>query len=214
MAIFLDSADPQHAVEAFRLGFVTGVTTNPRLLAAQGGDPRRTIHDIAERSSGLIFYQPLAESAEAMEQELREMHGLIGERIVAKIPCCPHGFVVLSRLREDMTCAMTAVFSAGQVYAAACAGADYALPYLNRMTRLGGDGATVIERMAEVVTMTEIELVVASIRSVEEMERAVLAGADHVTMPLAVMQELAEHPLSQDAIADFARAAKSLAVEQ
>ncbi len=210
MAIFLDSADPQHAAEAFRLGFVNGVTTNPRLLAAQGGDPRHTIREIAERSSGPIFYQPLAESAEEMEQELREMHGLIGERIVAKIPCCTDGFVALSRLREDMTCAMTAVFSAGQVYAAACAGASYALPYLNRMTRLGGDGAAVVERMSDVVATTEIELVVASIRSVEEMERTFLAGADHVTMPLAVIQELVDHPLSRDAIADFARSAKSL----
>lgn len=214
MAIFLDSADPQHAAEAFRLGFVSGVTTNPRLLAAVGGDPRRTIHEIAQRSSGPIFYQPLAESAEVMEQELREMHGLVGERIVAKIPCCDDGFVVLSRLREDMTCAMTAVFSAGQVYAAACGGASYALPYLNRMTRLGGDGAAVIARMAEVVAMTEIELVVASIRNVEEMERAFLAGADHVTVSLTVIKELVDHPLSHEAIADFARAAKTLMAGQ
>jgi transaldolase len=210
MAIFLDSADPQHAAAAFPLGFLAGVTTNPALLAAQGPDPLETIRQVAQHSSGLIFYQPLAESVAAMEEEVRRVHGFLGERLVAKIPCSPAGFELVSRVRDDMPCGMTAVFSAAQVYAAACAGVRYALPYLNRMTRLGGDGAAVVERMAEVAAATDLELVVASIRSVEEMERALLAGADHVTLPFAVLQELIDHPLSRQAIAEFAAAAKSL----
>ncbi len=210
MAIFLDSADPKHAADAFPLGFLAGVTTNPALLAAQGADPLETVRQVAEHSSGLIFYQPLAESVEAMEEEIRRVHVFLGERLVAKIPCCPPGFELVARLQDDMPCAMTAVFSAGQVYAAACAGVRYALPYLNRMTRLGGDGAAVVERMAEIAAPTDLELVVASIRNVEEMERALLAGADHVTLPFAVVQELIDHPLSRQAIADFAAAAKGL----
>ena len=210
MAIFLDSANPQHAVDAFPLGFLAGVTTNPALLAAQGADPLNTIRQVAEHSSGLIFYQPLAESVEAMEEEIRGVHVFLGERLVAKIPCSPPGFVLVTRLQDDMPCAMTAVFSAGQVYAAACAGVRYALPYLNRMTRLGGDGTAVVERMAEIAAPTDLELVVASIRNVEEMERALLAGADHVTLPFAVIQELIDHPLSRQAIADFAAAAKNM----
>jgi len=210
MAIFLDSADPQHAADAFPLGFLAGVTTNPTLLAAQGPDPLETIRKVAQRSSGLIFYQPLAESVEAMEEEMRRVHGFLGERLVAKIPCSPAGFELVTRLLDDMPCGMTAVFSAGQVYAAACAGVRYALPYLNRMTRLGGDGPTVVERMAQVAAATDLELVVASIRSVEEMERALLAGADHVTLPFAVIQELIDHPLSRQAIADFGAAARKL----
>ncbi len=208
MAIFLDSADPEQAAGAFPLGFLAGVTTNPALLAAQGPDPLETIRQVAQHSSGLIFYQPVGESVEAMEAELRRVHAFLGERLVAKIPCSPAGFQLVVRLRDDMPCAMTAIFSAGQVYAAACADVRYALPYLNRMTRLGGDGAAVVERMAEVAADTDLELVVASIRSVEEMERALLAGADHVTLPFAVVQELIDHPLSRQAIAEFAAAAK------
>ena len=210
MAIFLDSANPQHAADAFPLGFLAGVTTNPALLAAQGPDALATIRQVAEHSSGLIFYQPLAESLEAMEEEIRRVHVFLDERLVAKIPCCPAGFELVARLQDDMPCAMTAVFSAGQVFAAACAGARYALPYLNRMTRLGGDGTAVVERMALIASTSDIELVVASIRNVEEMERALLAGADHVTLPFAVIQELIDHPLSRQAIADFAAAAKGL----
>jgi transaldolase len=210
MAIFLDSADPREVAEAFALDFITGVTTNPRLLAGQGADPLRTIEQIAECSSGPIFYQPMAQTAEAMVEEMQRAHQLLGDRLVAKIPCCPDGFLAVSHLRQDMTCAMTTVFSAAQVYAAACAGCRYALPYLNRMTRLGGDGAAVVERMADMVAITELELVVASIRNVEEVERAILAGAEHVTVPLAVLRELIDHPLSRQAIADFARAARGL----
>jgi transaldolase len=210
MAIFLDSADPREVAEAFAFDFIAGVTTNPKLLAGQGADPLRTIEEIAKCSSGPIFYQPMAQTAKAMVEDTQRAHQLLGDRLVAKIPCCRDGFVAVSHLREDMTCAMTAVFSAAQVYAAACAGCRYALPYLNRMTRLGGDGAAVVQRMADVVAITELELVVASIRSVEEMERAILAGAAHVTVPLAVLRELIDHPLSRQAIAEFARAARGL----
>lgn len=210
MAIFLDSADPREAAEAFAFDFIAGVTTNPRLLAGQGPDFLHTIEEIAKCSSGPIFYQPLAQTAEAMVEETQRAHQLLGDRLVAKIPCCPDGFVAVSHLRGDMTCAMTAVFSAAQVYAAACAGCRYALPYLNRMTVLGGDGAAVVQRMADIVVITELELVVASIRSVEEIERAILAGAAHVTVPLAVLRELIDHPLSRQAIGEFARAARGL----
>jgi transaldolase len=209
MAIFLDSADPRDVTQAFTFDFIAGVTTNPRLLATQGPDPLRTIEEIAKCSSGPIFYQPLSQTAETMEEEMRRAHRLLGDRLVAKIPCCPDGFVAVSHLRQDMTCAMTTVFSAAQVYAAACAGCRYALPYLNRMTRLGGDGAAIVQRMADMVVGTELELVVASIRTVEEVERAILAGAEHVTVPLAVLQELIDHPLSAQAIAEFAKAARS-----
>lgn len=210
MAIFLDSADPREAAEAFAFGFIAGVTTNPRLLVGQSADPLRTIEEIAKCSSGPIFYQPLAQTATAMVEEMHQVHQLLDDRLVAKIPCCPDGFVAVSHLREDMTCAMTAVFSAAQVYAAACAGCRYALPYLNRMTRLSGDGAAVVQRMADVVAITELELVVASIGSVEEIEQAILAGAAHVTAPLAVLRELMNHPLSRQAIAEFARTARGL----
>ena len=210
MAIFLDSANPRDATEAFSFGFIAGVTTNPRLLASQGADPFHTIEEIAKCSSGPIFYQPMGQTAKAMVEEMQRAHQLLSDRLVAKIPCCRDGFLAVSELREEMTCAMTTVFSAAQVYAAACAGCRYALPYLNRMTRLGGDGAAVVERMADMVAITELELVVASIRNVEEIERAILAGADHVTVPLSVLRELIEHPLSRQAIAEFARAARSL----
>jgi transaldolase len=210
MAIFLDSANPQHAVDAFPLGFLSGVTTNPALLAKQGDDPLNTIRQVAEHSTGLIFYQPLAESLDGMEQEIRGVHVFLGERLVAKIPCCPPGFELVARLQDAMPCAMTAVFSAGQVYAAACAGVRYVLPYLNRMTRMGGDGAAVVERMAQIASTSDLELVVASIKNVEEMERAILAGADHVTLPFAVVEEIIDHPLSRQAIADFAAAAEGL----
>src|SRR3972149_8616976 len=111
MAIFLDSANPQHAVDAFPLGFLAGVTTNPALLATQGTDPLNTIRQVAEHSSGLIFYPPLAESVEAMEEEIRRVHVFLGERLVAKIPCSPAGFELVARLPDDMPRAMTAGFS-------------------------------------------------------------------------------------------------------
>jgi transaldolase len=98
---------------------------------------------------------------------------------------------------------VTTIFSPAQAYLAREAGARYLIPYMNRSTRLMGDGADLIASMAQVVDGGTTAILAASIKSSVEAIAALNAGAHHLTLPLQVIKEMAYHPLSEQAIEQF-----------
>jgi transaldolase len=196
--------------QAVGLGFVTGVTTNPSIMARVKGEPRDIIRQICELSPGPVFYQVTAQTASEREREGREFFGICPDKVVLKIPATTENMALAARLSKDIPCAATAVYSGHQTLAACEAGCRYVIPYVNRTTRLTGEDGC--ELVAEMFAVTELcgrkaEIVAASIKSSDEAERAFLAGAHHLTMPLPVLLELGNHRFSDDAIAEFNRTA-------
>ncbi len=210
MAIYLDSASVEDARRAAELGFVAGVTTNPKLVARAGRAAEEVIPELCDAlGEGLVFYQLTAPTVEEREVEARRFAALRPGRVVLKIPCTTENLVLLRRLvDEGFACAATAVFSAHQALLACEAGADYIIPYVNRATRLQGDGVALVAELAAVVEATGglSEILAASFHGVSEVVQAVLAGADHVTLPLSLLLALGDHPLSEQAIVEFAQA--------
>ena len=84
----------------------------------------------------------------------------------------------------------------------------YSIAYVNRSTRLQGDGLALVSEMRDVIDAceTSTEILVASLKSPGEVVQAVIAGAHAVTVPLALMLEMGNHPLTDQAIEEFARA--------
>jgi transaldolase len=209
MALYLDSASPAEVRRAKELGFIVGVTTNPKLLAGVSRSADQVLPELCDAlGEGTVFYQLTAPSVSAREAEARRMTGLRPGCLALKIPCTTENLAMVPCLSEaGLTCAVTAVFSAHQTLLACEVGADYVIPYVNRATRQMGDGITLVEAMATVVEATgsSTEILAASFRSLSEVVRAFQAGADHVTISLDLMETLGDHPLSERAIEDFAR---------
>ena len=166
---------------------------------------------------GLVFYQLTAPAVEEREAEARRFAALRPGRVGLKIPCTTENLALLYRLvDEGFTCAAMAVFSAHQALLACEAGADYIIPYVNRATRLQGDGIALVAEITDVIQATGglSEILTASFRSVSEVVGAVLAGADHVTAPLSLLLALSiaeglalgDHALSEQAIVEFVQA--------
>ncbi|RLC60695.1 MAG: transaldolase [Chloroflexota bacterium] len=212
MAIYLDSASVEDARRAAELGFVAGITTNPKLIARTGRAAEEIIPELCDvLGEGLVFYQLTAPTVEEREREAHRFAALRPGHVGLKIPCTTENLALLLRLAEDgLTCAATAVFSVHQALLACEAGADCIIPYVNRATRLLGDGLALVAEIAAVVEVTggTSEVLAASFRSVSEVVGAVLAGADHVTVPLNLLLALGDHPLSEQAIAEFAQAGR------
>lgn len=206
MALLLDSASSADARQAAALGFVRGATTNPSLIAKAGRPAERVIHEFCELLPGKIFYQVTAQSLADRETEARQMVAMWPDRIGLKIPCTLENLGLAARLaKEGYTVGMTAIFSPAQVYLACQAGVQYVLPYVNRSTRLLGDGFALVSEMREVIEAGNhaVEIVAASIKGPEEAVQTLLAGAHHLTLPLAVVDAMGHHPLSDEAIAVF-----------
>lgn len=208
MAFYLDSASPSDVRRAVDLGFIVGVTTNPKLLARVDWSVEDILPALCDAlgEDGIVFYQLTAPTVAEREAEARRVAALRPGRVGLKIPCTTENLAMLPRLAgEGLTCAVTAVFSAHQTLLACAVGADYVIPYVNRATRQLGDGIGLVKEMATVCQITRVstEILGASFHNLTEVVQAVRAGADHVTIPLNLLETLGDHPLSEQAIEGF-----------
>ncbi|NEP02956.1 MAG: transaldolase [Symploca sp. SIO2E9] len=203
--IYLDSASISDAQAAEKLGWVKGITTNPTLLAKSDLPPETTLKQLSEISPGELYYQLMASDFDGMLSEGRAAYEIIGEKTVLKIPATVVGFQVVAVLSREIPCAVTAIYSAAQAAVSQEAGAKYAIAYVNRATRLLGDGLALVKEMANVLTGSTTEILAASIKSPEEAAAALQAGAHHLTVPLIMLQAMSTHKLSEETVADFAK---------
>ena len=210
MALFIDSAKVEEARQAVQLGFVTGITTNPSLVAEAGRPGLAILSDMLALTRGPVFYQVTAETVAGRAEQAREAARLAPGRVVVKIGATTENIALAGRLAaEGLLICVTAVSHPAQAYLATLAGARYAVPYVNRLTRQLGDGIAVVRGCAEMVRGTPTRLLAASLKTTDEVVAALHAGADDVTLPLKVLLSLGDHELSQKAIDDFAAAARS-----
>ncbi len=211
MGLFLDSAKIEEVKRAVGLGFISGVTTNPTIMAKAKGQPRDIIDGICHFSPGPVFYQVTARTPEGREREGREFFDICREKVVLKIPATTENMALMAKLSQDIPCAATAVYSGAQTLVACEAGARYVIPYVNRATRLLGDGCKLVAEMAAVLKASgkPVEILAASIKSADEATQAAIAGADHLTLPLDALMSLGNHPLSDAAIEEFALATQT-----
>jgi len=134
-------------------------------------------------------------------------------RIGLKIPASTENMALVSEFSDlGISVAVTALFSLPQAYLACEAGADFVVSYVNRTTRLRGDGLGFVRQLRQVCEAVDrgTEVLAASIKSPDEAVQALLAGAQHVSAPLSVLQAMGHDPLSDEAVAEFARATQTI----
>lgn len=211
MGIYLDSADPNDAQQAQQLHFVEGITTNPTLIAGTGRPGLDVLADLVEIFDGHIFYQVTAETVEARYDQAWEAHEIRPDKVVIKIPATIENLTLTSRLVDaGIECAITAIYSPAQAYLAAQVDASFAIPYVNRITRQLGDGLAVVRDVARILHGTETQVLAASLKSVDEVVATILAGAQHVTVPLDLILAMGDHALSRQAIEEFKASLKAV----
>lgn len=205
MALYLDSAMAAEAEAVSKFGWVQGITTNPTLLAKSDLPPAATLQRLKEIIPGEIYYQLTAHDFDGMVTEGKMAFELLGHQTVLKVPATASGFQLVAHLAPEIPCAVTAIYSAAQAVVAAEAGAKYAIAYVNRATRLLGDGFALVQSMAMVLQDRNTQILAASIKSQDEAVRTLLAGAHHLTLPFEVLIGLVSHELSQQTIEEFAQ---------
>jgi transaldolase len=201
--IYLDSAIIEEAKIAVQLGWVRGITTNPTLLAKSELPPETALKQLATISPGELYYQLMAPDFEGMIAEGQKATEIIGGKTVLKIPATRVGFQAATVLAREIPCAVTAVYTVAQAAVAREAGAKYIAVYVNRATRLLGDGLGLVARMAGVLRGSPTEILAASLKSPEEAAAALLAGADHLTLPLEILEAMTTDDLSLQTAEEF-----------
>ena len=213
MKIFLDTANLSEIKKAKALGLVDGVTTNPTLLAKEGEGAETLVRKIAEEVKGPVNVEVTGATQEEMIKEARIM-AKWGEEIVIKIPINMEGLKVVKALSsEGIRTNVTLVFSVSQAILAAKAGATYVCPFVGRLDDIGFNGLELIHQIREIYqNYDEIvtKIVVASVRHPIHVIEAGLMGAEIVTIPPSVLEQMAKHPLTDKGIAQFLEDAKKI----
>ena len=206
MQIYLDSASPREVEEALTWRVVDGVTTNPRLLAQEGGDPAGLLAELCEMVSG-----PVSAAVTSLETAAQGGEGQaqarLHQRIVVKVPCIPAGIPAIAALAEErIPVDATLCFSLSQALLAAKAGARYVSPMVGRLDEAGQDGLTLVGNILTTYDQYELKtrVLVASCRTPTHVAEAARMGADAATVPLELLRALAVHPLSERGQRDFA----------
>lgn len=203
MAIFIDSADPDHIRAGLDLGWISGVTTNPMLLAKSNQSALITLRTIKSQLTGPIFYQLTRDTFKDMLEEAHEAQAILEGQLVVKLPPSELGFKVCATLSSRMACCPTAIYAPAQALIAREAGAQYLAVYVNRASRLMGDGLSLVSDIAAVLKDSSTTLLAASLKSPEEAVSAWVAGADHLTLPHATLMAMSRHELSDAAVSHF-----------
>ena len=203
MAIYLDSARFDEARQAKGLGWVHGVTTNPTLMAKSGADPEDVLRGLAELDFHEVYYQIVSPGMEDMLVETRKAAKLVKHGLILKIAPTEIGFRFVAKHGMELPCCVTAIYDPAQALVAREAGARYIAVYVNRATKQLGDGLGLVRELTNVLAGSQTEIVAASLKSTKEAVDAVIAGAQHITVPFQLLTSLSAHPLSAQTVEQF-----------
>jgi len=205
MKIFIDTANIEEIKKAGRLGVISGVTTNPSLIAKEGRNFQEVVREICEIVDGPISAEVISLEAGGMIEEAGEL-ARIHPNIVIKIPMTAEGLAAVKALSEkNIKTNVTLVFSANQALLAALAGATYVSPFVGRLDDIGQDGMELIREIVQIYENYAIDtqIIAASIRHPMHVTEAAKAGAHISTIPFKVIMQMTGHALTDLGIEKF-----------
>ena len=214
MKLYLDSANVSEARMVKEWGWVSGVTTNPILMSQVNEDVASTLRQLAAVGFNELFYQVVSQDLEGMISEARLVKEIVGKSLILKVPPNDLGFRFVVNNKSDYPCCVTAIYNPSQALVARAAGAKYLAVYVNRASRLLGDGIGLVSEITKILIGCDTELIAASIKSPAEACAAFSAGAHHITLSMAVLEKLSEDNNSIETMKQFNLTGKGLEKSQ
>lgn len=212
MKFFIDTANVDEIKEINSWGVLSGVTTNPSLIAKEGKVFEDVVLEITKIVDGPISAEVTATKWEEMVEQGREL-AKIHKNIIIKIPMTEDGLKAVNVLSKDgIKTNVTLIFSANQALLAATAGASYVSPFIGRLDDIGQNGMDLIEDLSEIFDIYGIdtEIIAASVRHTTHIIECAKSGADIATVPYKVFKQMVKHPLTDSGIETFLSDFKSV----
>ncbi|MFN3550352.1 MAG: transaldolase family protein [Endomicrobiia bacterium] len=214
MKLFLDSANIEEIKNVKELNILSGVTTNPTLLAKQlvniKSDPfkesKKVLEEICKITDVPILAEPVSTEYKKIVDESLELLKISPKQIVAKIPITSEGLKAVKELKQKgFKTAFTLIFSLSQALIASMAEVDYICPFVGRLDDIGQVGTDLIKEIMQVYKLHNVKtkVIVASVRNVEHIKKSAEYGADFVTIPHRLILEMLSCDLTTKGIQKF-----------
>jgi transaldolase len=205
MKFFVDSANIEEIKKLNEWGIISGVTTNPSLLAKEKGNPYEILKQICEIVKGPVSAEVTTLKFEEMIEEAQKLAD-IHPNIVIKIPFTEDGIKAIRYLSDKgISVNTTLIFNPIQALIAARAGTRYVSPFIGRLDDIGHDGISIIKEIVEIFAIHDIEteVISASIRHPRHVLLSALYGAHIATIPPHVFYQMIKHPLTDIGLEKF-----------
>ena len=205
MKLFLDTANLEEIRTIKKWGVLSGVTTNPTLLAREGRDWELQMKEVCAEVEGDVSLETTSETADDIFEEGMKL-GSVAPNAVVKVAMTSDGLEAGKRLvQEGVPINVTLTFTPAQAILAAEIGARYVSPFLGRLDDVGSDGMYVLNQICEIYEVQEYEtqVLAASLRHPMHVVEAARAGAGVATMPFDVFTKLVKHPLTDSGLEKF-----------
>jgi transaldolase len=205
MKFFIDSGNIKDYEALVPLGIIDGATTNPSLMAKEGGDPRAIVKKICALVKGPVSAEVVSTEAADMIAEGREL-AKIDDHVVVKVPFGREGMKALKALAgEGIRVNVTLIFSPTQALFSAKVGAAYVSPFVGRLDDIASDGMHLIKEISTIFRNYAFptEILVASVRSPMHIVQAAMMGAHVCTCPASVLDACFNHPLTDIGLQKF-----------
>lgn len=205
MKLFIDTANINEIKQAASWGVISGVTTNPSLVAKEGRDFREVVNEICSIVDGPISAEVVSLDADGMVKEAREI-ARWHRNIIIKLPLTEEGIKACKVLTaEKIKTNVTLCFSANQALMAALAGATYVSPFIGRLDDVGQDGLALIAEIVQIFDNYgfDTEIITASVRHPLHVTEAAKLGSHIATVPFKILQQMFKHPLTDVGIEKF-----------
>lgn len=208
MEYILDTANLQSIKHCNEFYPLSGVTTNPSIIAKENRNFWDIVKDIREiiGPDKLLFAQTVQTKSEKIVEEALLMKEKSGGEFCVKIPISEEGLKATTELkRRGIKVLMTAIFTPPQALMAAKAGADYVAPYVNRLDNIIGDGCEVVTQIVEQFRIYDLpcKVLAASYKNAEQVHKCALAGCHCVTVTENVLKAVISHPMTNAGISGF-----------
>jgi len=216
--IFLDTANIESIKQWNNTGILDGVTTNPTLLKKEGGDAKKIIQEICTiMSHGDVSVEVTETEKDKVYKQAKEIAS-IASNVIVKIPCHKDYYAVIKKLtQEGVQINVTLVFTLLQSLFMCKLGVKYISPFIGRLDDIDSPGVELIDTlriMVDEYKLTDTKILAASIRNVKHFHEVIMAGADVATVPVAVLEKAAQHPLTNIGIQKFMEDWKKLGIKQ
>ena len=205
MKFFVDTAEINDIEELNATGLLDGVTTNPSLIAKSGRDFKEVVKEICGIVDGPVSAEVASTEYDTMLAEA-DVLSKIADNVVIKLPLTWDGLKACKTLTsKGIKTNVTLCFSANQALLAAKVGATYISPFVGRLDDINAEGMDLIEDIRQIYDNYAFttEILAASLRTVNHVSQAALAGADVATIPPGVIKKLVDHPLTDKGLAGF-----------
>ena len=207
MKFFVDTADIDEIKELSQIGIIDGVTTNPSLIYKSGKNFKEVIKEISNIVSGPISAEVTSLNKDEMISQGLEL-AKIANNIVIKVPLTEHGLIACNTLsKKSIKINVTLCFSSSQAILAAKMGATYISPFIGRLDDISNDGFKLIQEIISIYKnypdTLKTEILVASIRSPQQVAKAAQMGADIATIPTKIIKQMIKHPLTSSGLDNF-----------